>query len=416
MSGSRGLRRAEVDDAISGQEGFCDPLLPKHLRLSAVPSRTGTPFQRSVVLKLSGARIAQYGSVLFWSAASITIDRVGSTNLLREMARTACGGSSAAGQSLMPGSNPYHEGELRIQRSAGVLQEAQRIGRVISRAIMKGAPKFIAQQPMAVLGSVDGDQNVWASILFGKPGFMAVPDDKTLEFDLTRAGVNSHDPFWKNIEQNPGVGSLIIEFATRQRLRINGDISRPSVDRLRIALAVAASYPNCPKYIQRRRMTELALDKSNIGSLGGEGDTLDDDQQALISEADTFFVASAHPQHGVDVSHRGGPRGFVAVLDESTLRIPDYVGNTMFNTLGNFSSNPRAGLIFLDFDHGRTLQLIGRPEILMDQDYGESVTGGTRRFWTLQIEHWREMGLVVTPKWQFVDYSPYNPELPAPEP
>ena len=305
--------------------------------------------------------------------------------------------------------NPYHEGELRIQRSAGVLQEAQRIGRVISRTIMKGAPKFIAQQPIVVLGSVDVDQNVWASILFGTPGFIAVPDDKTLEFDLTRAGVNSHDPFWKNIEQNPGVGSLMIEFATRQRLRINGDVSQPSADRLRLALAVAASYPNCQKYIQRRRMTELALDDSNVGSPRLEGDALGDAQQAIIKEADTFFVASAHPEHGVDVSHRGGPPGFVTVPDERTLRIPDYVGNTMFNTLGNFSANPRSGLIFLDFDGSRTLQLIGRPEILMNQDFGESETGGTGRFWMLRIERWQEMGLAATVDWEFLDYSPYNP-------
>jgi predicted pyridoxine 5'-phosphate oxidase superfamily flavin-nucleotide-binding protein len=169
------------------------------------------------------------------------------------------------------------------------------------------------------------------------------------------------------------------------------------------------SYPNCQKYIQRRRLTSVALHKSNVASLLGKGDILDDDQQAFIREADTFFVASAHPEHGVDVSHRGGRPGFVTVLDEVTLRIPDYVGNTMFNTLGNFSSNPHAGLIFLDFEGSRTLQLLGRPEILMDQDYGESESGGTRRFWALHVEHWREMNLAETLKWQFVDYSPSNP-------
>ncbi len=312
----------------------------------------------------------------------------------------------------MPTANPYHEGELRIQQLAGVPQEAGRIGRVISHTIIRGALNFIAQQSMAVLGSVDDDQNVWASILFGRPGFMTAPDEKTVEFDLSQAGINPHDPFWTNIEQNPGVGSLLIELATRRRLRINGEVSRPSADRLHLALAVAESYPNCPKYIQRRRLTVLALDEPNTNSTHRDGDVLGNDQQDLIRAADTFFVASAHPQRGVDASHRGGPPGFVNVLDERTLRIPDYIGNSMFNTLGNFNANPRAGLIFLDFDRNRTLQLIGRPEVLFDQDDAEGRTGGTRRFWLLKVERWREMSLPATLRWEFLDFSPYNP-LPS---
>ena len=309
--------------------------------------------------------------------------------------------------------NPYHEGELRIQQLAGELQQARGSGRVIADTIIKGALKFIAQQPMAILGSVDDDQNVWASLLFGRPGFMTAPDDKTVEFDLSQAGINPHDPFWTNIEQNPRVGSLLIELATRRRLRINGEASRPSADRLQLHLAVAESYPNCPKYIQRRQMTIQALDGPNTNSMRHDGDALGDDQQALIAAADTFFVASAHPQRGVDASHRGGPPGFVNVLDERTLRIPDYVGNSMFNTLGNFSANPRAGLVFLDFDQSRTLQLIGRPEILWDQDDAESKTGGTRRFWLLQVERWCEMGLAAMVRWEFLDYSPFNPQPSA---
>ena len=306
--------------------------------------------------------------------------------------------------------NPYHEGELRIQQLDGVLQQAQGSGRVITDTIIKGALKFIAQQPMAVLGSVDHDQNVWASILFGRPGFMTAPDDKTVEFDLSQAGINQGDPFWANIEQNPRVGSLLIELATRRRLRINGEASRTSADRLQLHLAVAESYPNCPKYIQRRQMTIQALEGPNTNSMRHDGDALGVAQQTLVAGADTFFVASAHPQRGVDASHRGGPPGFVNVLDERTLRIPDYVGNSMFNTLGNFSANPRAGLVFLDFDQSRTLQLIGRPEILWDQDDAEGKTGGTRRFWLLQVERWREMALPATLQWEFLDYSPFNPQ------
>jgi hypothetical protein len=83
-----------------------------------------------------------------------------------------------------------------------------------------------------------------------------------------------------------------------------------------------------------------------------------------IFGADTFFVASAHPEQGVDASHRGGLPGFVQVLDQHRLRIPNFLGNSMFNTLGNFVSYLDAGLVFLDFDRSQVLQLSGRPEIL----------------------------------------------------
>ena len=61
------------------------------------------------------------------------------------------------------------------------------------------------------------------------------------------------------------------------------------------------------------------------------------------TSADTFFVASAHAERGVDASHRGGLPGFVRVLGDRTLEIPDYPGNSMFNTLGNPAADPRAG-------------------------------------------------------------------------
>ena len=86
----------------------------------------------------------------------------------------------------------------------------------------------------------------------------------------------------------------------------------------------------------------------------------------LYEAADTFFVASAHPRRGTDVSHRGGDPGFVRMLDDHTLRVPDYAGNSMFNTLGNLHVNPRAGLLFVDFDRWRTLQLTGTATIRFD--------------------------------------------------
>ena len=97
------------------------------------------------------------------------------------------------------------------------------------------------------------------------------------------------------------------------------------------------------------------------------------------------------------------------VLDDRTLRIPDYSGNSMFNTLGNLRVNARAGIIVPDFERGRTLQLTGTAETLWNQDDPEDRTGGTHRFLAFRITHWLELPLPPGVKTEFLDYSPYNP-------
>ncbi len=305
--------------------------------------------------------------------------------------------------------NPYHEGELAVQQRLGEVEEGRRNGRAISDSILKGALKYIEQQPLAVFGSVDDEENIWASVLVGNPGFMRAPDERTVEVDLTQTAHNRHDPFWTNVERNSQVGMLVIDLGTRRRLRINGRISRTAQERLR--LDVAESYPNCPKYIQRRHVIANIVDGGSRSSEPRQGHSLEPDQQAFIRSADTFFVASAHPEHGADASHRGGNPGFIRVLGDRRIRVPDYVGNRMFNTLGNFTVNPHAGLVFLDFERTRTLQLIGRPEILWDLDDPMNETGGTRRYWDFEIERWSETDLLHQLQWEFLDYSPHNPEL-----
>ena len=307
----------------------------------------------------------------------------------------------------MPIENPYHEGELLVQRRVGVVDEGRRNGRAISDSIVRGALKFINQQPMAILASLDEELDVWASMLFGQPGFMSAVDERTIEFDSTRIVENSEDPFWVNIQNQPKVGMLVIELATRRRLRINGRITHTGPERLR--LDVEESYPNCPKYIQRRHLiTHTVYDSNGFGTTR-RGRGLEDDHRDLIRGADTFFVASAHPTRGVDASHRGGNPGFVRVLDDRTIRVPDYVGNSMFNTLGNFAANPRAGLLFFDFNRSRTLQLVGRPEIQWQLDDPSHETGGTRRYWDFEIKQWRETQLDQRVEWELLDRSPHNP-------
>ena len=229
---------------------------------------------------------------------------------------------------------PFHEGELEVQDRLGLRTEGKQNSGVITDSIVKGALRFIEQQSMAVLGSVDRDENVWASVLAGQAGFMQATTERLITFDLSKTAGNEHDPFWKNIEDHPQVGILVIELATRRRLRINGRIRRSGEQRLE--LEVLESYPNCPKYIQRRHVTTNRVGARATTLQVHQGNALGAAQQAIIKKADTLFVASAHPERGVDASHRGGNPGFARIVDDFTLRIPDYTGNCLFNTLGNF--------------------------------------------------------------------------------
>lgn len=238
---------------------------------------------------------------------------------------------------------------------------------------------------------------------------MQADDERTIRFDLSTLMHNPYDPFWNNIQQNPQVGMLAIELASRRRLRINGRITQDSDHEL--TLSVEESYPNCPKYIQRRHVTTPQQERNSTPRSSENGHVLGSPQQAIIKASDTFFVASVHPERGVDASHRGGNPRFVRIVNDRTLRIPDYPGNSMFNTLGNFTSDSRAGLMFVDFESNRTLQLTGRAEILYDMESGEQETGGTNRYWDFHIDRWIEIAPSSQVTWELLDYSPHNPNV-----
>src|SRR5262249_9559789 len=155
---------------------------------------------------------------------------------------------------------------------------------------------------------------------------------------------------------------LAIDLESRRRLRFNGH-ARHDPER-GIFLALEQVYGNCRKYIQAR---QLDLDDERVVTAPpGRSSGLTGPQQALIAAADTLFIASFHPGSGADASHRGGAPGFVRVEGERTLAFGDYPGNNMFNTLGNLVAQPRAGLLFLDFSRGSTLQLTGRARLDWD--------------------------------------------------
>ena len=296
----------------------------------------------------------------------------------------------------------YHAGELAVQERAGVAAMARRIGRSIKDHITPDAQEFLMTQHMVLVGSVDAGGRVWASLLTGAPGFMRALDDRTVRI---AAGPVAGDPLPNNLRAHVEVGLLAIEPATRRRMRLNGTAEHaPDGSLLVHARQVFA---NCPKYIQARRLVRDSThgqEPSNVRHTM----LLTDTQQAWIARADTFFIASTHPQGGADVSHRGGNPGFVRVVDEATLVFPDYSGNTMFQTLGNIAANPRAGLLFVDWEQGTTLQVTGGAQIVWDTKRIAQFAGAERLV-EFAIEEAIEIEGGSPLRAAAVAYSPFNP-------
>ncbi|NIR49137.1 pyridoxamine 5'-phosphate oxidase [candidate division KSB1 bacterium] len=300
--------------------------------------------------------------------------------------------------------SPYHKGEQEVQKRIGEETIAQKTGRIISDSLPAGAWKFIDKQPMVIVSSQDVKRNIWTSILVGEPGFMTAENERNVRIHLPSIVSSKLDPFWENIRQQPNIGMLFIELATRKRLRING-IS--TLSDLNMHVSVQQAYPNCPKYIQRR---EIAVTESNKRSHSRKrGTVLTTEFKNWIEHSDTLFVGSSDDQGNLDASHRGGNPGFVKIADETTLIVPDYPGNSMFNTLGNFWVNPKAGVLFVDFATGNTLQLTGKVEISWEEAGTEETTGGTMRFWKFFISKWMWMDSLKGVNWKFVNHSSFNP-------
>jgi predicted pyridoxine 5'-phosphate oxidase superfamily flavin-nucleotide-binding protein len=303
---------------------------------------------------------------------------------------------------------PFHSGELEAQRLAGESVIAERNSTVISDSIIGGALPFLKQQKMIVLGTESEDGARWASPLFGVPGFVSPEDARTLRFLRRQMRQIEADIFWQNLRSSASAGMLAIELATRRRLRVNGTFE--SVTEEGFFLAVQEAYPNCPKYIQRRTLAWEEGAQGVTSTAGVEGTLITLDAAQVLEAADTLFISTGHAERGLDVSHRGGNRGFIQRLSATRFRVPDYAGNSLFNTFGNLLVDRRAGVSVMDFAGGRILQMTGEASVEWNQPDDQRITGGTGRFWNFAIDRWRMFSLPVWARWEFLDASPFNPK------
>jgi len=90
------------------------------------------------------------------------------------------------------------------------------------------------------------------------------------------------------------------------------------------------------------------------------------DLKIFIEAQTSVFLATANAQGQPYIQHRGGPAGFLRVLDEATLGFVDFVGNRQYITLGNLAENPKAHLFLIDYAHRRRVKLWGEARVIED--------------------------------------------------
>jgi predicted pyridoxine 5'-phosphate oxidase superfamily flavin-nucleotide-binding protein len=238
------------------------------------------------------------------------------------------------------------------------------------------------------------------------------------------------DPADSGLADGTAVALLGIELHTRRRNRLNGTIARTGPDGFTVV--VEQAFGNCAKYIQRRDFTFVRDPNAPSGAPPVTLRGLDGAARATIEQADTFFVASyiegPDGRRQVDVSHRGGRPGFVRVgggrpADDGqaengrtgnghmkneqaetgdVLTIPDFAGNQFFNTLGNITVNPKAGLVFVDFANGDLLQMTGDAEVLPDSA-DIAAFEGAQRLWRFRPRRIVRRPAALPLRWTFAD-------------
>jgi uncharacterized protein len=120
------------------------------------------------------------------------------------------------------------------------------------------------------------------------------------------------------------------------------------------------------KAIQARKGSRDAY--AHVEENGGWRTEIDDKLRGFLAETSSFYLATASADGQPYMQHRGGPKGFIKVVDAHTLGFADYRGNRQYITLGNLSENDRAYLFLIDFSRRQRIKLWGRARVVENDD------------------------------------------------
>jgi predicted pyridoxine 5'-phosphate oxidase superfamily flavin-nucleotide-binding protein len=159
--------------------------------------------------------------------------------------------------------------------------------------------------------------------------------------------------------------------------------------------AMAASdvaFTDTVKAVQRRRGSRDAYRR--LEERGGWRTTVTDELADFLAERDSFYLATASAAGQPYIQHRGGPKGFLRVVDQRTLGFVDYAGNRQYITTGNLAENDRAFIFLMDYARRRRVKIWGRARVVEgDADLVARLTveggkGRPEQVILLEIEAW----------------------------
>jgi predicted pyridoxine 5'-phosphate oxidase superfamily flavin-nucleotide-binding protein len=118
------------------------------------------------------------------------------------------------------------------------------------------------------------------------------------------------------------------------------------------------------KEIQARKGSRQAY--AHVEQNGGWRTEIDDNLTAFLADANSLYFATASADGQPYIQHRGGPRGFIRILDKNTLAFADYSGNRQYISQGNLSENPKAHIFLMDYAHRRRVKIWGEARVVDD--------------------------------------------------
>ncbi|CAN9090699.1 unnamed protein product [Alternaria alternata] len=286
----------------------------------------------------------------------------------------------------------WNEGEEKMHRLLRVPPQDNP-----TSAMLTPQASFMFQRaPLLALGTLDAQSRPWATLWGGEPGFSeqlggGFIGTRTLVDDtndpVVQALISGNQKGEMTQAKDGGklVAGLAIDLMARKRVKtagrmiagairdidveIEGEADRKQ-EQIQLVAKIEQSLGNCPKYLNQYEIRPALVN----ARLVSQSSALSKEGEELIARSDMFFLSTT-TEDDMDVNHRGGPAGFVRMINSSTLVYPEYSGNRLYQSLGNLMLNPKIGIVFPDYETGDVLYLTGTTDILAGADAAALLPG-----------------------------------------
>jgi len=241
----------------------------------------------------------------------------------------------------------YHDGQREVQCEANSTKAADKLSTWVGPVI-----QYANEADLIVLASVGADGALNVAALSGRAPLVSASE--------TDGGIMMHTPLEladRLPADNPW-GGIVINPAAARRSRVAGTPVRGANA---VSIPFTTAFTNCRKYITPTASTG---DDAYIGPITTEPRDLDDPWIIdTIAHGETAFLVTATPENIADVSHRGGPPGFLRYVPASgEIGWTEFLGDGMFVSTGNIRRRSRFALLVLDFVSGDAVRLDGDAE------------------------------------------------------